>query len=172
MDEANDRVSGYGPPNTLLNVTDRPIRETASSPPIDDGDFVIDVDQLQEFTGDGDLEWGQSVRLCYQTRTPTTSARTSTGRRSSPTTAWTAYSQVWGNGATPGSTLYVTVTGSGGAFVGSRQHTRRFRREGPSSYHLDFPDNTIQPGHVVSVNFGGGIVESVDVVEITALPRC
>lgn len=169
MDEANDRVTGYGPPNALLNVN---IGDQGSGfvPTDDNGEFAIVPDQLQDFQGNGDLEWGQSVRVCYQTEGANHVCQNFDWPQIIANYGMDGYSEVWGYGAAPGSTLLITITESGGALVDAGSTPAGSGDQGPSSYRLEFPYNTIEPGQTVWVNFGDGLVESVDVVEITAFP--
>ncbi|MBN2391292.1 MAG: DUF11 domain-containing protein [Anaerolineae bacterium] len=169
MDEASDRVTGHGPPNSLLNVN---LSDQGSGfvPTDENGDFAIVPDQLQDFYGNGDLEWGQSVRLCYQNEDANQVCQNFDWPQIVANYRANGYNEVWGSGATPGSTLLITITESGGAVVDTGTTLGGSGDQGPTSYRLEFPDNTIQPGRVVWVDFGNGIVEYVEVVAITGYP--
>ncbi len=169
LDEANDHVSGYGPANALLSVyVDG--QGTGFVPTDATGRFAVNIDQLQDFYGDGDLVWGQWARVCYQNEEANQICINYDWPQITAHYAMDGYSEVWGYGATPNSTLYITVTNPGGNVVATGSTTAGSRQGDSTSFSLELPDDTIRAGNTVTVNFGSGVIEAVVVVDLDGTP--
>lgn len=167
MDEVNDTISGYGPPNTLLNVNVND--EDYGFVPTDaEGNFTVAAAQLQ-VVHNGDVTWGGSVRLCTQDENANHVCQYFDWPQITAHYDRDGWNEVWGRGATPDSTLLITVSDELDQFVAGGSTPAGSGWEGSGSYQLNFPDGVIRPGYTVSVNFGD-LVESVGVVELTAYP--
>lgn len=169
LDEANDHVSGFAPPNTLLSVyVDG--QGTGFVPTDATGYFAVNMRDLQDLYGDGNLVWGQWARVCYQNEEANLLCINYDWPQIVAHYAMDGYSEVWGYGATPNSTLYITVTNPGGGVVATGSTPAGSRQGDTTGFSLELPDDTVRPGNIVTVNFGSGVIESVTVVDLDGTP--
>lgn len=164
-DERSDVIRGYGPPNTLvnLNIEDASYGFVPTGP---DGVFAVAMDQLQVTSGD-DLAAGQWVRLCTAdadgnhvctgASTPTVILRTSMDGQN----------DVFGDSAIPGNEILITVTHPVTGVIATATTSAGTGWSGPRSFYAPLDRGILTPGVTVAVDFGNGIVETVDLVEIT-----
>ena len=170
LDEANDTVSGTGPINSLLyvGVNDQ---DMGFVPTDSNGQYIVAVDQLQQRQGDGEVEWGDLVQVCYFNEDAN---RACLGFNWPQITAhydMEGSSQVWGSGAIPGNTIYITVTDPGSTVVATGTTSAGTAPwAGPNGYQLQLLDGAIVPSNTVTVNWGDGFVDSTEVITITANP--
>jgi uncharacterized repeat protein (TIGR01451 family) len=170
FDEANDKVSGSAPANSLLFVQVFDHGE-GFVPTDDSGQFAVSVDQLQDFWGDGDLVWGNGARVCYINGDANQVCRNFDWPQITANYDMEGGSQVWGYGAIPGNTIYITVTHpTSGVIDTGTTSAGACDWCGPNEYSLNFPDGTIVPSNTVTVNWGDGYVDSTVVVTITDNP--
>ena len=169
FDEANDSVSGSGPVNSLLYVYVNDQGE-GFVPTGDSGQFAVAVDQLQGFWGGGDLVWGNWSQVCYINEDANHVCRNLQWPQIIANYDMEGGSQVWGNNAIPGNTIYITVTDELSQVVASGTTYAGSGWDGPTSYALDLADGAIAPDNTVTVNWGDGLVDSTVVVAITANP--
>ena len=167
LDLENDKVSGNLLPNTLLHVDVGP-QGHGFVPTQANGDFDVIVDQFQEFYGDGDLKWGDGVQVCYVEETgshvcvfrnqPSIVARYTT----------MDWNDVFGDSAIPGNPILITVTNQASEVVATGQ-TMAGDCEwcGPQQYNLEFPTGVITASNQVTVDFGDGLVDYMDVVTVS-----
>ena len=164
-DTLNALAYGHGPANALLfvNVDGQ---GDGYVPTDDSGQFAVRLDQLQEFWGDGQFSWGNGLNANYRDENhnlviagfnwPHITARTDLG----------GGNDVIGYNAFPGNTIYITVTDPGDNLVAAGT-TNGGTCGGPADYCLNFPGGTLVPSNTVTVDFGDGYIDSVQVVTIT-----
>jgi hypothetical protein len=109
FDLAGDRIIGNVLPNVSLyvNIDDQ---GNGFVPTQENGNFAVSIGQLQQFWGNGDLEWGSNIQVCLATEAgnqicyvknwPSITARyTNMG-----------WNDVFGNDAIGGNPILITVT--------------------------------------------------------------
>ena len=87
------------------------------------------------------------------------------------------YNMLWqddlvvGEGAIPGNAIHITVTDSAHDVVATGTTTDGTCPWcGPDGYYLELPDGVLYPGNTVTVNWGEGFVDAVEVVSMTGYP--
>jgi uncharacterized repeat protein (TIGR01451 family) len=119
-----------------------------------------------------DLQWGDGVSTIYQAPNGNRVRRDFRFPQIAPFYDMEGHSSVMGGGGIPGNTIYVTVTHPvhGVIFAGTTAVGTGMPWFGPNNYRLDMPDGTVVPGNVVTVDFGDGFVDSVEVVALSGYP--
>ena len=171
LDEANDRVSGSAPANSLLYVQVSGQGE-GFVPTDENGQYTVVVGQLQNFYSNGDLMWGDGSTVCIINQDANQVCRNFQWPQIIANYNMEGSSNVWGNVSIPGNTIYITVTHpiSGVIATGTTAPGTCDGCWNPTGYTLDLPDDTIAPGNKVTVDFGDGSVDFTDVVTITGNP--
>jgi hypothetical protein len=174
-DAVADRITGRAPPNTLVYVEVGDQGE-GFVPVNAAGHFAVIVNQLNNVWGDGDLKWGDWVSVM---------SYDATGNRVRAEYRWPQiianyrmryYDQggehvVWGQNAIPGNTILITVASPVSGVVASGQTTAGTCEWcDPSGYRLNLPSGALAPGNIVTVDFGDGLLDAMQVVQITANP--
>jgi len=138
-----------------------------------DGRFVpVDGYMLDQAYFGRDVQWGDNVAATYQAPNGNRVRREFQWPQITANYDMEGRSNVWGNNAIPGNTIYVTVThpSSGVVATGTTYAGTGDWWQGPTGYQLNLPDGTIVPSNTVTVNFGDGYVDFTEVVTITANP--
>ncbi len=163
-DERSDVIRGYGPPNTLvnLNIEDASYGFVPTGP---DGVFAVAMDQLQ-VTSD-DLAAGQWVRLCTADADGNRLHRREHADRDPAHLYGRSQNDVFGDSAIPGNEILITVTHPVTGVIATATTTAGTELERPRSFYAPLDRGILTPGVTVAVDFDDGIVETVDLVEIT-----
>ena len=165
-DPATNTISGYGPANALLLVSvDN--QGQGYVPTAGDGRFAVAIDQLQEFWGDGSLEWGENVWVNYYDENNTWIVDVFNWPQIFVRYQMDTANDIFGFNAFPGSTIYFTITHPINGIIATGSTPAGSGGQGPASYQLDFPPNALAPGNTVTVNFGNGYMDAVTVVAVT-----
>jgi uncharacterized repeat protein (TIGR01451 family) len=167
LDLATNVVSGYGPANALLLIgVDN--QGQGFVPTDGTGQFTVALNQLQEFWGDGDLKWGENVWVTYYDAYNAWLVSVSSWPYIDPTYFMDGSNQVNGSTPFPANPIYMTVTDSISSIIATATATAGACDWcGPNDYNQPFPDGTIIPGNFVTVDFGDGYVDTVEVVALT-----
>jgi uncharacterized repeat protein (TIGR01451 family) len=166
-DLATDRISGYGPANALLLIgVDK--QGQGFVPTDGSGHFVIALNQFQEFWGDGDLKWGESVWVVYYDANNAWLDNVRQWPYINPTYFMDGYNQVNGWTPFPANPVYITVTHPiSGVIATATASAGACNWCGPNDYNQEFPIGTVVPGNSVTVDFGDGYIDTIDVVALT-----
>ncbi len=167
--EGSDTVSGYGPPNALLNVN--VVNESYGFVPTGpDGAFTFKLDQLQVVGGNGILDWGEWVRLCYVNDEGNHVCRYADWPQITVRTFMDGRNDVWGDHAIPGNPIHVTVTHPVSGVIATGTTSAGTGWGGPRFYYLEFDDGILETGVTVTVDWGDDLVDSVEVIVLTGTP--
>lgn len=169
----DNTLTGVGPANEKVYVD---VLEKARGflPTQGSGDFIINVSDLQDFYGDGELAWGDNVNLCYADPN---------GHHICVEQGWpsiTALYQedggnaVFGYTTIPENTILISITDDASTFVISDTTIAGDCKWcNYDQYWLEFPENSILPDYQVAVDFSHGLTETdhladyVDVAEVS-----
>ncbi len=165
-DLATNVITGYGPANALLLVgVDN--QGQGFVPTDGNGRFVVAVNQLQEFWGNGQLAWGDNVNITYYDSNNSWLYFISNWPQIFVRYQMDTVNDIFGFNALPGSTIYFTVTHPTSGTIATGSTSAGSGDQGPDSYQLDFPNNALAPDNTVTANFGSGYIDTVTVVTIT-----
>jgi uncharacterized repeat protein (TIGR01451 family) len=165
-DLATNIVSGYGPANALLLVgVDN--QGQGFVPTDSNGRFAVAVNQLQEFGGNGQLEWGDNVNISYYDENNSWQYFAYNWPQIFARYQMNTVNDVFGFNAFPGNTIYFTVTHPTSGTIATGSTSAGSGGQGLTDYQLDFPPNALAPGNTVTANFGNGYIDAVTVVAIT-----
>lgn len=171
FDLVNDLLSGSAPANSLINLNVNDSEAFGFVPTDGSGAFKVALDEMQVNWGNGDLSWGKWVRLCYADGNWNHVCQNFNWPQIIVNYAMDGTNQVWGNNAPPGNTIAVTVAEPGGSVVATGTTTAGACDWcGPDGYQMEFPDNTLQAGYTVTVDFGDDLMDATVVLSITAAP--
>jgi uncharacterized repeat protein (TIGR01451 family) len=162
-----DFVFGHGPANVNLLVSLAGDQYQGFVSTDSDGNFKVALNQLQRANGDGDLQWGMDLNVVYYDEKNTWLHNHYNFPNITAYYDQESSSSVFGHDAIPGNPIYVTVTHpvDGDIFTGMTEVGTGW--EEPNGYLLEFPNNTLPHGNTVTVDFGDGYVDFVEVVTIT-----
>lgn len=162
------RLVGQGPANTLLYATADGQGE-GFVPTGPDGTFTVALDQLQAFFGTGTAEWGQGLSIRALDANGNWAATNFNWPVIVAETQQDGRQAVTGWNAIAGQPVVITVThpvsgelATGSAMPGACDGC------GPQDYRFDLPDGTLTPGMTVTADFGGGLIDTVEVVALAA----
>jgi hypothetical protein len=164
VDEATNFITGQGPEDLIyLRAGEWPNQVQSFVP---GADFVLDA----AFFGQ-DLAWDDTIYADYEAPG---------GNRVHAWVDWpqifARYHQdggndVFGSGAIPGNDILITITHPiDGIIATGSTSGGECDWCGSTEYQHDFPNGMLTAGVIVTVDFGDGIVESVEVVAITGEP--
>jgi uncharacterized repeat protein (TIGR01451 family) len=167
FDPINRIISGTAPANARLGVEVYDFGSGWISTD-DSGQFRLAIAQLQDVYNRRDIGWGDGWYIRYVDSDGT----------------WVRYeyqwpqilahydkgggNDVWGNNAFPGNTIAVTISrpGTGVIFTGTT-HTGTCNWCDARGYEIPLNDNTLRPNDRVTVDFGDGFIDTMDVLTMT-----
>ncbi len=161
-------TSGSAPANSrlLFEVQDQ---ATGFVPTNSSGGFAFAIDQLQDAQEGATLDWGNSIGAWYRDENRTWVFEGYSWPQIVASYDMEGSQQVWGQNASPGSTLFITITHpvsgviqTGTAVAGACEWC------GPGDYQLNLPGGTLEPGNLVTVNFGSDLADFMVVHAVSA----